>query len=113
MIAGTLWGGCSTTKSSTASEKPIGMLLLWLEVEENDSSKKKKLRSGSGREQLENFVIFYCPPDGAVQFIALDLVCVKRMGSPWTIFFFIVRLLVLFGMFSSVDLGCLRLCLDK
>jgi hypothetical protein len=43
MIAGTLWGGCSTTKSSTASEKPIGMLLLWLEVEENDSSKKKKI----------------------------------------------------------------------
>jgi hypothetical protein len=30
-----------------------------------------------------------------------------------TIFFFIVRLLVLFGMFSSIDLGCLGLCLDE
>ena len=27
--------------------------------------------------------------------------------------FFIMKLLVLFGMFSSVVLGCLRLCIDK
>jgi hypothetical protein len=43
----------------------------------------------------------------------IGVACVKRIESPWTIFFFIVRLRVPFGMFSSVDLGCLRLCLDN
>jgi len=43
----------------------------------------------------------------------IGVVCVKGMGSLWIIFFFIVRLLVPFGMFSSVGLGCLELCLDE
>jgi hypothetical protein len=38
---------------------------------------------------------------------------IKGMGSPWTIFFYIVKLLVPFGLFSLVDLGCLGLCLDE
>jgi hypothetical protein len=37
----------------------------------------------------------------------------KRNGSLWTIFCFIVKLPVSFGMFSSIDLGCLRLCIDE
>jgi hypothetical protein len=41
----------------------------------------------------------------------IGVVCAKGMGSLRT--FFIVRLLVPFGMFSSIDLGCLGLCLDK
>lgn len=59
MIAGTLWGGCSTTKSSTASEKPIGMQLLRLEVEENDSSKKKKNYEVEVEENSLKILLFF------------------------------------------------------
>jgi hypothetical protein len=46
--------------------------------------------------------------------IVVDRCCMcKRNESLWIIFFFIVRLLVLCGMFSSVGLGCLGLCLDE
>ena len=38
-------------------------------------------------------------------------VCENKMGSLWTISFSIVRLLVPYGMLSSVILGCPRLCL--
>jgi hypothetical protein len=38
---------------------------------------------------------------------------VSGMGSPLTIFFSIVRLLVLYGMLFSVALSCLGLRLDK
>jgi hypothetical protein len=37
--------------------------------------------------------------------------CARGMGSPYTIFFFIVRLFVPYGMLSLVALGCPRLCL--
>jgi hypothetical protein len=43
----------------------------------------------------------------------IGAVYVKGMGSLWTIFFFIVRLPVPYGMPSSVDFGCLALCLDS
>jgi hypothetical protein len=34
------------------------------------------------------------------------IIHVKGIESPWTIFYFIVRLPVPCGMFSSIDLGC-------
>jgi len=37
----------------------------------------------------------------------IGVVYVEGMWSLWTIFCFIVRLLVPFGMFSSFNLGCL------
>jgi hypothetical protein len=43
----------------------------------------------------------------------IGVVFAKGMGSPWTIFFFIVRLSVPYEMYSSVDLDCLGLCLDE
>jgi hypothetical protein len=43
----------------------------------------------------------------------INVVCVKRMESPWTIFSSIVRLSELYGMFSSVDLSFLGLCLGE
>jgi hypothetical protein len=43
----------------------------------------------------------------------IGVVCVKGVGSLLTIFWFILRLLVLFFFFLPVDLGCLGLCLDE
>jgi hypothetical protein len=43
----------------------------------------------------------------------IGVVCVKVMGSPWSIFFSIVRFLVPYGMYSSVDSGCLGLYVDE
>jgi hypothetical protein len=37
--------------------------------------------------------------------------CARGMGTLWTIFFSIVRLLRLYGMLSFVSLGCPGLCL--
>jgi len=39
--------------------------------------------------------------------------CVRGMCSLWTIFFSTLRLLVSYGMFASVALGCFGLCLDE
>ena len=44
---------------------------------------------------------------------SIGVVCAREMGSPWTIFFFIVRLLASYGMLSSVALGCPGLCLVR
>jgi hypothetical protein len=43
----------------------------------------------------------------------IGFVCANEMGSLWTIFFSIVRLSMPYGMFSSVNLGYLELCLNK
>jgi hypothetical protein len=43
----------------------------------------------------------------------IGVVCPKGMESPWTIFYFIVRLLVPFGIFSSINLDCFGSCLDE
>jgi hypothetical protein len=43
----------------------------------------------------------------------IGVVCVRETGSLWIIFFSIVRLPVLYGILSSVVLGCLVSCLDK
>jgi hypothetical protein len=43
----------------------------------------------------------------------IGVVCVRRMGNLWIIFFCIVRLLLLYGIPSSIMLGCLGSCLDK
>jgi hypothetical protein len=43
----------------------------------------------------------------------IGVLCVKEIESQWIIFFFIVRLLVPFGLFSSIDSGCLGLCLNE
>ena len=43
----------------------------------------------------------------------MGVLCVKGIGSSWTIFYSIVRSPEPCGMFSSADLGCLGLCLDK
>jgi hypothetical protein len=42
----------------------------------------------------------------------IRVIFVKGIGSPWNIFFSIVRWLVPYEMSSSYDLGCLGLCLD-
>jgi hypothetical protein len=43
----------------------------------------------------------------------IGVVYVKGIESLWTIFRYIVRLPTQFGMFSLVNLGRLRSCLDK
>jgi hypothetical protein len=43
----------------------------------------------------------------------ISVVRVKRIESPWTTFFSIVRLTGPYGMFSSVDSDCLTLCLNE
>jgi hypothetical protein len=48
----------------------------------------------------------------AVSSWLIGAICLKGMGSLWTISF-TVKLLVPFEMFSLVDLGCLGLCLDE
>jgi hypothetical protein len=45
--------------------------------------------------------------------LLIGIAYVKGMGSSWIIFFSIVRLPVLYGMFSSAGLGCVGLCLDE
>jgi hypothetical protein len=43
----------------------------------------------------------------------IDVACVREMGNPWTIFFFIVMWLLLCEVLSLAVLGCLDLCLDE
>jgi hypothetical protein len=44
---------------------------------------------------------------------SIGIACASEMGSPWAIFFFIVRLLASYGMPFPIALGCPELCLVK